>query len=177
MPIQLINSRKSPDHQDWIRKAFVAYLGDLSPYDASCRHLAKWIQTAADPLMDWFTHQDMHIFVFGHDGGARVGFAFVSQSPYRGVTPGVDFRVGEFYIVPEHRRCGLGRLAAQALFNRFPGTWEVTQLSGNESALSFWREVIGVYTKGRYEESLVDGRPRQVFQSKGREGRSEGFST
>ena len=169
MPVELIDSRYYSDAQNWIKKAFVAYLHDLAPYDARCRHLAKWVQTQADPLKDWFIHQDMHIYIFGHDG-AWVGFAFVSQAPYRGVTPGVDYRVGEFYVSPEYRRQGFGRQAAEALFDRFPGLWEVTELPGNERALRFWREVISSYARGQFEEHLADGRPRQVFRSgKGQE--------
>jgi predicted acetyltransferase len=45
------------------------------------------------------------------------------------------------------------------MFDAFPGKWEVTQLARNVEAQTFWRRVIGEYTRGRYvEQPRPDGR-------------------
>ena len=67
--------------------------------------------------------------------------------------------ISEFFILRRHRRRGVGREAARYLFDKFPGPWEVTQLTSNVEAQTFWRRVIGDYTGGRYEErARPDGR-------------------
>jgi predicted acetyltransferase len=66
--------------------------------------------------------------------------------------------VAEFFVLRKWRRRGVGRLAAAALFRRFPGRWEVAQEPENVAAQQFWRKVIGEGTQGRYEE--VVGAPQ-----------------
>ena len=67
--------------------------------------------------------------------------------------------ISEFFIVRRHRRRGVGTEVARLVFDRYPGKWEVTQLTRNVDAQAFWRRVIGAYTGGRYEERpRPDGR-------------------
>ena len=51
--------------------------------------------------------------------------------------------VAEFFVVRGARRRGVGQRAARALFELFPGTWEVRVLRANERALAFWRSAVG----------------------------------
>ena len=60
---------------------------------------------------------------------------------------------------------GVGRDAAQLIFNRFAGQWEVTEYLRNAGAVSFWRRVISAYTRGTYTERISDGEVRQLFRS------------
>src|SRR6266571_2656142 len=63
------------------------------------------------------------------------------------------------FIVRLHRRRGVGTEVARRVFDRYPGKWEVTQLTRNVDAQAFWRLVIAAYTGGRYEERpRPDGR-------------------
>ena len=56
-------------------------------------------------------------------------------------------------------RVEVGTEVARRVFDRYPGKWEVTQLTRNVDAQAFWRRVIGAYTGGRYEERpRPDGR-------------------
>jgi pimeloyl-ACP methyl ester carboxylesterase len=65
----------------------------------------------------------------------------------------------EFFILRRHRRRGVGTEVARRVFDRYPGKWEVTQLTRNVDAQAFWRRVIGEYTGGRYDERpRPDGR-------------------
>jgi predicted acetyltransferase len=77
--------------------------------------------------------------------------------------------VAEFFVLRKWRRRGVGRRAAWALFDLFPGAWEVRQERANIPAQVFWRATIAAYTRGRFEEidlrsDAWDG-PVQVFQA------------
>jgi predicted acetyltransferase len=74
--------------------------------------------------------------------------------------------MSEFFILRGERRRGLGRRAARAVFDRFRGVWEVSQLPGNRPATAFWRSVIQEYTGGGFRDTYVDGAPAQVFDNR-----------
>lgn len=60
--------------------------------------------------------------------------------------------VSEFFVLRRWRGQGVGSMAARALFDRFPGTWEVAQLRTNAPAHAFWLQVIDYYTHHRFVE-------------------------
>jgi predicted acetyltransferase len=82
--------------------------------------------------------------------GALAGFVLVHEVAYFAGAGTRDIR--EFFVLRRHRRRGVGTEIARRVFDRFPGKWEVTQLTRNVEAQAFWRRVIGAYTGGRYEE-------------------------
>ena len=98
--------------------------------------------------------------------GELAGFALRTASS-RLSHDGPTSNVAEFFILRSWRGVGVGRAAARALFDRFPGRWEVAQLRANTPARAFWRTVIGEYTNGAYiQHALADdpwGRTVQAF--------------
>ena len=66
-----------------------------------------------------------------------VGFVLVRRHPGT-----VFHELAEFYVVPAWRRHGIGRVAAQAVFDRYPGWWHLQILDDNTGAQAFWRRVI-----------------------------------
>jgi len=64
--------------------------------------------------------------------------------------------IGEFYVIPSYRRSGAGRRMAFAIFDLYPGKWQVRQIQGANTAKNFWRNVINQYTKGNYSELILD---------------------
>ena len=107
--------------------------------------------------IDWrkfFTEADAHAFLVRVDGQIA-GFAAV----YRGEA----FRdAGEqvwwmdnFFVMRGYRQRGVGERVVLDLFARFPGTWEIAQLSSNVAAQAFWRSILGRYTSGTYEEIVL----------------------
>lgn len=66
------------------------------------------------------------------------------------------FDIAEFYIVPTHRGQKIGEKLAQAIFDKFQGSWQVRQLKQAEDATAFWRKVIAKYTHGNYVEILLE---------------------
>lgn len=78
--------------------------------------------------------------------------------------------IAEFYILPCYRKRGFGKILAFALFNRFPGPWQVRQIQGATEANLFWTRIIREYTHGAYREDRIDDPywgtvTRQLFES------------
>jgi predicted acetyltransferase len=53
----------------------------------------------------------------------------------------------------------------QLILDRFAGRWEIVEYLRNPGAVNFWRRVVSVYTRGNYQERIVNGEVRQTFES------------
>jgi predicted acetyltransferase len=83
------------------------------------------------------------------------GFALVHQKSR--LSGAVDvWDMAEFFVLRRYRRVGVGMGAAHGLFAMHAGKWEVRQRNANASATVFWRRAISVYTKGRFDEEMLD---------------------
>jgi predicted acetyltransferase len=87
-----------------------------------------------------------------------IGFALVTRGSPATEDPDV-WDVAEFFILRSYRRGGLGRRAAELLFERFPGRWMVRVSLGNRGALPFWQAVVGAYSSGRFTVRDREGTP------------------
>jgi predicted acetyltransferase len=96
----------------------------------------------------------------------RVGFAMVARNQAPPGPPVVEYRMAEFFISRASRRLGVGRTAVNLILNRFAGRWEITEYLRNPAAVSFWRRVVAGYTRGSYQERVINGEVRQVFDSR-----------
>jgi predicted acetyltransferase len=115
-------------------------------------------------LARWFADDSSHpLLLLKNDH--PVGFALVSRPP-RNQRSAVDFRMAEFFVKPTVRRLGVGRDAAQLIFSRFTGAWEVTEFLYNKPAVAFWRAVVAHFTNGKFRESVAHGEVRQLFDSR-----------
>jgi predicted acetyltransferase len=123
--------------------------------------------TGCGDLEDYWDRDDQWAFVIRADG-ELAGFALVRSGED---SEPCDYDMGEFFVLRKFRRKGVGRRAACALFDRFPGRWQVRQLIANGPAVEFWPRVIADYTGGRYDEDEIEDRwgPMTVqrFDSRG----------
>lgn len=117
----------------------------------------------AELLARWFADDSSHPLMILKDD-RPAGFALVSR-PLRNQRDQIDYCMAEFFVTPAARRLGVGRDAARLIFNRFAGTWEVTEFLYNKPAVAFWRAIVSDYTEGRFRETLAQGEVRQVFKS------------
>jgi len=157
--------RATPAEHPLLRNLYPLYLHDLSEFGVEY-HLDTQGRWEPDFLPTWLSSSPQVHPLLLRDEGRTVGFAFVAQAPFPYMTPGRDFRMSEFFILRGERGHGLGRLAARAIFDRFRGAWEVSQLPGNGAAIAFWRKVIREYTGGRFEDTYVENFPAQVFDNR-----------
>jgi predicted acetyltransferase len=73
-------------------------------------------------------------------GGVLAGCALVNDETHS--TLHAEHSIAEFFVVRKHRGQGLGCLAAQRLFEKGRGSWEVAVARKNTRALKFWRGAI-----------------------------------
>jgi predicted acetyltransferase len=73
-------------------------------------------------------------------GHALAGFSLVNDQTHSGLA--ADRNMAEFFILRKHRGRGVGRIAAEVIFSRRPGLWEVAVARRNARALEFWHKTI-----------------------------------
>lgn len=122
--------------------------------------------------LDEFFAKPVHRAYFVRVQGMLAGFALVCRGhAFRDPREEVWW-MEEFFVMRKYRRRGIGERVATRLFDELGGTWEVGQVSTNTGATAFWRNVIGRYTGGRYEEFRMDDErwrgPVQYFNADGR---------
>lgn len=159
----------SSDHRDLIKNLYTFYRYDLMPFidtgpgsyvnaygtidgQASCTHAE-----AVDNCNVWWEKPDLLFAFLVRSGRNPAGFAMVATPPH--TTPGIEYRMNEFFVLNKLRRRGVGTQAATDVLDRFRGKWEVGYTPTNEAAAAFWRKVIPAYTNGHYEEAQIHQAP------------------
>jgi predicted acetyltransferase len=90
-----------------------------------------------------------HLFVL-RVRGRLAGFVLVrDRAHYAGRAAR---EIGEFFVLRKYRRRGVGTQAALATLRRFPGRWELAELTWNVAAQRFWRRVIRRVAVGGFTE-------------------------
>jgi predicted acetyltransferase len=97
----------------------------------------------------WAPSEERRSFLIRVDG-KLAGFVLIRRGSYFGDSEARE--LSEFFVLRRYRRQGVGERAAHAVFEAFPGRWEVRELGSNADALAFWRTVIGRFTAGAFEE-------------------------
>lgn len=151
MALELRDARRSGADREWLTNVYPFYLHDLSEFDLAYYTLDDRGVWMPDHRAGWLEEDEDHPLILV-EAGRRVGFALVNQAPSPYMRPGMDYRMSEFFVLRKHREQGIGRRAVFALFDRFRGKWEVSELARNTVAISFWRRVIGEYGGGRHQE-------------------------
>ena len=164
MDLELRDARRSPVDREWLANVYPFYLHDLSAFDEGYYTLDDRGLWRPDYLPSWLDEKEDHPLIL-LESGARVGFALVNEAPSRHLTPGIDYRMAEFFVLRRHRGRGIGRRAVFALFDRFRGKWEISELPRNAVAIGFWRAVIGEYGGGRHRETADASAVRQVIDT------------
>jgi predicted acetyltransferase len=68
------------------------------------------------------------------------GFCLVNDTTHSGLEAGRN--MAEFFILRKHRGRGVSRRAAEIVFSRYPGIWEVAVARKNAQARKFWFNAI-----------------------------------
>ena len=80
------------------------------------------------------------------------GFALVTRGSPATTDP-QDLDLAEFFVLRSYRRCGVGRSAAFALWDRLPGRWIVRVSEAHQTGLLFWQAVVEDYTHGTFSST------------------------
>lgn len=114
-----------------LRELLNLYLYDLSDLDETDpdphgRFEYRWL----DPY--WIEPSRHPVFI--RRDGVLAGFLLVSGHAEGGAQRGIS----EFFVLKRHRRAGVGLAAAPAIFEKFPGSWEIRAERQNHGAIAFW---------------------------------------
>jgi predicted acetyltransferase len=170
MQVSLRDSRSARHDRRWIEGVYRDYLNDLAPAATGIfPALGEVGHREPDLLLRWFGDRTAQILTILYND-EPVGFAMVHRrtatqtAPAAGATSG-EFSMAEFFIARPWRRRGIGAQAVRLLFDRFDGHWLISEHVRNTVAVNFWRRVVAAYTRGKYQERIVDGEVQQHFTS------------
>ena len=166
MPVSIRDALNSQADRLWIQRQYPEYLNDLSDLSMNTGMFPAYREREAELMARWFADDSSHPLVILKDD-RPVGFALVSRPP-RNQREQIDFCMAEFFVAASARRLGVGRDAARLIFNRFSGTWQVTEFLYNKPAVAFWRATVADYTSNQFNETRMHGEVRQVFKSQTR---------
>jgi predicted acetyltransferase len=163
--VSVRDARAQPRDRLWIQSVYREYLDDLNPGTGLFPALGEIGHREPDQIAHWFGDPNTFPLVI-LKGNEPVGFARVLRAtPAPPPRPRTDYRMAEFFITRARRRLGVGRTAVELILNRFAGRWEITEYLRNADAVNFWRRVVGGYTRGNYQERVINGEVHQVFDS------------
>ncbi len=165
MTVSVRDARNTDSDRLWIESVYRDYLDDLAPLNTGIFPILGEVgHREPDQITRWFSDSTAFPLLIVQ-GSKPVGFAMVGRGPQVAGRPAVDYRMAEFFIARAQRRLGVGRTAVELILNRFAGRWEITEYLRNPTAVSFWRRVVAAYTRGNYQERVINGEVRQLFES------------
>ena len=164
MTVSVRDARATQADRLWIARVYRDYLDDLAPLNTGIFPVLGEVgHREPDQVARWLGDPNAFPLVIVKSA-VPVGFAMVARASSAGGRP-VDYRMAEFFVSREHRGLGVGRGAVQLILDRFAGRWEIVEYLRNPGAVRFWRHVVSGYTRGQYQERIVDGEVRQTFES------------
>ena len=162
--VSVRDARSVPADRLWIQSVYRDYLDDLNPGTGIFPALGEVGHREPDQIAHWFGDPNTYPLVIVK-GSEPVGFARVLRAVASDAKPRVDYRMAEFFVLRTRRRLGIGETAVQLILSRFAGRWEISEYLRNTAAVSFWRRVVASYTRGSYQERIVNGEVHQLFDS------------
>ncbi|TLY74128.1 MAG: GNAT family N-acetyltransferase [Gammaproteobacteria bacterium] len=163
--VSVRDARAAAADRLWIQSVYRDYLDDLNPGTGLFPKLGEVGHREPDLIAHWFGDANTFPLVI-LKGSEPVGFARVLRMAATAAAPQrIDYRMAEFFVARARRRLGIGQTAVQLILSRFAGRWEITEYLRNADAVSFWRRVVSRYTRGSYQERIVNDEVHQVFDS------------
>ena len=156
---------RQPADRLWIQSVYRDYLDDLAP--AHRDFSRAWARSATASLTRSRAGLPIPTPIRWSSCAAasRSALRCVARARRARRQPRIDYRMAEFFIARARRRLGIGQTAVQLILSRFAGRWEINEYLRNAGAVSFWRRVVAAYTRGDYQERIVNGEVHQVFVS------------
>lgn len=140
IPCSLVLVNK--EDKEILRNLLEKYIYEFSQYEQ--RAVNRLGLFGYDYLDNYWT-EDKRWAYFIRAGDEIAGFAMVNDFPQAAAEKS-DYSLAEFFVMYKYRRQGIGHWAAAALFDRFPGVWQLKCHPMNAPALKFWQTVIAEYS-------------------------------
>ena len=102
----------------------------------------------------YWSESNRHPFLIRLDG-KLAGLALVTRGLEISDNQEV-WDMAEFFVLRGCRRRGIGTLAAQEVWRRFPGLWEVRVMRSNPTASLFWKQAISDFIRESIQPVCID---------------------
>ncbi len=159
------DARASSADRSWIQSVYRQYLDDLSPQNTGVFPILGEVgHSEPDQFQRWFADVSAVPLILLKDQ-MPAGFAIVARASGQLARSGIDYRMAEFFVARPFRRLGVGRAAVPLVLDRFAGRWQIMEYARNAGAVSFWRRVVMLYTRGHFQERVLQGEIHQTFVS------------
>jgi predicted acetyltransferase len=114
----------------------------------------------------YWSESNRHPFLIRFDG-KLAGFALVKRGSEISDNQDV-WDMAEFFVLRGCRRRRIETLAAQEVWRRFPGFWEVRVMQSNPSATFFWKRAISDFIRAAIQPVRIEknGRSWQLYSFK-----------
>ena len=101
-----------------------------------------------DRMRTYFAYDEHWAYQILHHGDLA-GFALIRKSEPE------TYLIGEFFILSEFRKRGVGTAAVTDILRKFNGNWQIPFQTENSKAAKFWRQTISYlgYSVSESEES------------------------
>jgi predicted acetyltransferase len=119
----------------------------------------------------YWSESNRHPFLIRFDG-KLAGLALVKRGSEISDNQEV-WDMAQFFVLRGCRRQRIGTLAAQEVWRRFPGLWEVRVMQSNPSAAFFWKRAISDFIRESIQPVRIekDGRSWQLYSFKSERAR------
>lgn len=101
-------------------------------------------------------------------GETPIGFAVVNHASMLDGNKNVR-DIAEFFIMPSHRKRGCGQWLAHAIFDLYPGQWEIREVPNHSAIRDFWCKVIRAYVGNNFTNQDMNSStwvgPLQTFNT------------
>ena len=98
---------------------------------------------------EWAKKWDIYIL---YKGEIPIGFVVVNHGSMVFDAPDAH-DIAEFFVVPLHRKKGIGKQLAHWIFRHYPGRWEIRQIPGMENtSKKFWHKTINSIAEEGFQE-------------------------
>ncbi len=133
-----------PEERGVLETLFQLYIHDFSEHWAGQAQGEIGEDGRFEPYdLDPYWRDEGSIPLLLRRDGRLAGFALLNRTGHAG--PPVDRNMAEFFVARKHRRSGFAQAAAQEIFSRYPGRWELAVARRNIVALAFWRRAVAAH--------------------------------
>ena len=123
----------TPDEEAMLLNLWQLYMADLSEFRESSVTVNG--QYRDDRMRTYFAYDEHWAYQIMHQG-ELAGFALIRKSEPE------TYLIGEFFILSDSRKRGVGTAAVTELLRKFHGNWQIPFQSNNSNAAIFWRETV-----------------------------------
>ena len=162
MTIELVAVQR--DDKEILRNLMEKYDYELSQYGGD--DVNKLGLYGFDYLDNYWQEGAKRWAFFIKADGKLAGFAMILSDYFYLDDKESDYVMSDFFVMYKYRNAGVGRFAANKLFDKYSGIWQLNTAKINTTSVAFWTKVVSSYTSGLYEilpNEKLGAEDHQVF--------------